>query len=129
MPEIHTVVGYVVVGVFTVGWVWGAGAAVWRKDPGPRFWQWLAVAQIVAGLQAIAGVVLLVMGRRPTDGLHIVYGFGPLLILLIAHGLAREVAKGGSGPSPLPSWAVFAFASFISFGLSLRALMTGLGSG
>ena len=56
MPEVHKYIGFAVVAIFTVGWVWGLVAAVARRDPGPRFWVWLTVAQIVAGIQAVVGV-------------------------------------------------------------------------
>jgi hypothetical protein len=129
MGQAHRIVGFGVVAVFTVGWVWAAAAAIVRRDPGPRFWTWLVVAQAVAGLQAVIGLVLLVMARPLPGSLHLVYGFGPLLILVIGHGLARELAKGKRGQPVVQAWVVFGFASFICFGLSLRALMTGLGIG
>jgi hypothetical protein len=129
MGQVHRIVGFGVVAVFTVGWVWAAAAAIARRDPGSRFWTWLVVAQAVAGLQAVIGLVLLLMGRPIPGTLHLVYGFGPLLILGIGHGLARELAKGKGGQPVVQAWVVFGFASFICFGLSLRALMTGLGIG
>ena len=128
MSSLHAAIGYAVVAVFAVGWVWAAGALVARRDPGGRFWSWLVVAQVVAGVQALVGVVLLLMGLRASTWLHLVYGFGPLAILLIGHGLAREVRRSGGG-FPIEPWGVFGLASFICFGLSLRALMTGLGLG
>ena len=78
---------------------------------------------MVAIVQALFGAILFLAGGRPTTWLHYVYGFGPLVIFGIAHVLARdEVFK-------VQPWAPFAMASFISFGLSLRALTTGLGLG
>jgi hypothetical protein len=129
VPEIHEYVGVAVVAVFAVGWLWGLGAAIARRDPGDRYWTWLSIAQIVAGLQALLGIVLLVMGRRPSTWLHYVYGFGPLVVLAVAHALARDLQKTKTGASPIAPWVVFAFAAFICFGLTLRALMTGLGTG
>jgi heme A synthase len=129
MGEVHRIVGFVVVAVFTVGWVWAGLAFLLRRDPGPLFWTWLVVAQAVAGLQALIGLLLLVTGRPVPDTLHLVYGFGPLVILLLGHLLARELGKGRGGEPAVQPWAVFGFASFICFGLSLRALMTGLGIG
>jgi hypothetical protein len=75
----------------------------------------------VALLQALIGVTLLIVGRRPLTWLPLVYGFGPILILSISHVMARERAFARR------PWAAFALGSFICFGLSLRALMTGLG--
>lgn len=129
MVALHRLVGFVVVAVFTVGWVWGLVAAIARRGPGERYWTWLTVEQVVAGLQALIGVVLLLMGRWPTTWLHLVYGFGPLLIFVIGHALAREVHRDGQQGPPIAPWVVFAAAAFISFGLSGRALMTGLGIG
>jgi hypothetical protein len=131
MSQVHEVVGFAVVGVFAVGWIWGLGVFLFRRGrgPGERFWTWLAVAQVTAGAQALIGIALLLLGRRPSTWLHYVYGFGPLLILAIAHGLAREGRKVRIDDQPLAPWVPFAFAAFICFGLTLRALMTGLGVG
>lgn len=130
MPEVHKYVGFAVVSVFAVGWIWGLGTWIARhKEPSARFWVWLTVAQVVAGVQAILGVILLVLGYRPEVWLHYVYGFGPLLILAFAHRMARQGQREDPDANPIPPWAWFAGAAFICFGLTLRALMTGLGVG
>jgi len=127
VSKVHEFVGFVVVGIFAVGWVWGLIAAIARRDPGDRYWTWLTVAQVVAGLQALLGVVLLLMGKRPSTWLHYVYGFGPFVVLAIAHLMARDLQKTKSGTPAIAPWIVFALAAFICFGLTLRGLMTGLG--
>lgn len=130
MPRFHEAVGFVVAAVFTVGWIWGGVALVMKRDPGERFWTWITVEQVFAGGQAAIGLILLVLGYRPDTSLHYVYGFGPLVILGIAHVMAREVAEGRTEKSRWTEpWVLFTAASFICFGLSLRALMTGLGVG
>ena len=130
MTSIHETVAFLVVAVFTVGWVWGVGALIVRKDPGERFWTWITVEQVVAAVQALIGIVLLLMGRRPSTWLHIVYGIGPLVILGIGHLMSREVSSGQAGGSQWTQpWVLFTGASFICFGLSMRALMTGSGIG
>lgn len=111
------------VGIFTIGWLFGLILWVWRRAAGDWFWRWLVAAQLIAIVQALIGVLLLIIGRRPLTWLHLVYGFGPIVIFAIAHLLAREEAFRAK------PWAPFALASFISFGLSLRALTTGLGIG
>jgi heme A synthase len=120
---IHEAVGFVVIGIFTIGWVFGLVLWVSRRAAGTWFWRWLTAAQVIAILQAVIGVILVISGKRPTTWLHYVYGFGPLVIFAIGHALARDVMFRSK------PWAPFAMASFISFGLSLRALMTGLGLG
>jgi hypothetical protein len=130
MLEVHKLVGFGVVGIFAVGWLWGLGAWILRRrDPGAGFWVWVTVAQVVAVLQALLGIILVLLGHRPDTWLHYVYGFGPLVVLGAAHVFAREGQKVKPGAEPFPAWPWFAGAAFICFGLTLRALMTGLGIG
>jgi hypothetical protein len=134
VSALHRVIGFAVVGVFALGWIWGLGARIARRDPGDGYWTWLTVAQVVSGLQAIVGTILLLLGRRlQAEGvlggtLHYVYGYLPLLLLVFAHVVARTGDARAIGiDRPVRPWVPFAWASFISFGLTLRALMTGLG--
>jgi hypothetical protein len=137
VSTVHEVVGFVVVGVFTIGWLWGLGAWISKRGPGEGYWVWLAVAQVVAGVQAVLGIALLLMGRRmATPGaalggvLHYVYGLLPLLLFVFAHIVARAGnAKLIGIDRPVRPWVPFAWVSFICFGLTSRALMTGLGIG
>jgi hypothetical protein len=136
----HRLLGFLVVGVFAVGWIWGLGAKLLRREPGPLYWRWVALEQASAGLQAIVGLSLLAIGGRVGGGLggllHYVYGLLPLLLFFVAHVVARSgdmsfVGIRGSGGEPIAirAWTPFAWASFICFGLASRALMTGLGLG
>ena len=134
MSAWHRVIGFAVVAIFALGWIWGLGAKIARREPGDGYWMWLAVAQVVAGLQALLGTVLLVLGRRLEAGgvlggtLHYVYGYLPLLLFVFAHVMARAGDARVIGiDRPLRTWVPFAWASFISFGLTFRALLTGLG--
>ncbi len=122
MPEIHRYVGFFVVGLFAIGWVWGFGARLFRRGPGEWFWRWLTAAQLTAGIQALVGITLFVMGRRQ-GWLHYAYGLFPIGTLVVAHAVARR-EEYRERP-----WMPFAWAAFFSFGLTLRALMTGLGIG
>lgn len=123
MSEFHELVGFLVVGLFAVGWVFGLVLLISRRSAGDWFWRWLTAAQVVAIVQALIGSIVFLAGGRPSTWLHYVYGFGPLAIFGIGHLLARDEAFRTR------PWAPFALASFISFGLSLRALTTGLGIG
>ena len=134
MSALHRVIGFAVVAIFALGWVWGLGARITRRDPGDAFWTWLTVAQVTAGAQAILGTILLLAGHRVEAAgalggtLHYIYGYLPLLLFVFAHVVAREGSARMIGiDRPIRSWVPFAWVSFISFGLTLRALMTGLG--
>jgi hypothetical protein len=82
--------------------------------------------------------VLLLTGHRVVAGtsvqntLHYVYGLLPLLLFVFAHIVARAGNASLVGFDPerrIASWVPFAWAAFICFGLTARALMTGLGIG
>jgi hypothetical protein len=131
---VHRIVGFGVVGVFAVGWIWGLVATMLRRSPGEAFWNWLTVAQVIAFVQAVLGTILLLTGHRVhAEGalggtLHYVYGYLPLLLFIVAHVIAREGNARLIGfDRPIQPWTPFAWTSFICFGLTLRALMTGLG--
>jgi hypothetical protein len=134
VSALHRVVGFAVVAVFALGWIWGLAAKLARRDPGDGYWTWLSVSQIVAGLQAVLGTILLLAGGRvDAEGalgglLHYVYGYLPLLLFAVGHVVARSGSARAIGiDRPVQPWVPFAWVSFISFGLTLRALMTGLG--
>jgi hypothetical protein len=121
VPRVHEFIGFIVVALFAVGWLWGLVIWIAKRRAGDWFWRWLAAVQVVAVVQALIGVLLLVLGYRPETWLHYVYGFGPLVLLAIAHAFAREE------PFRAQPWVPFAWAAFFCFGLALRALTTGLG--
>lgn len=121
MPAVHEYIGIFIVAAFGLMSVWGFGARLVKRDPGRWFWRFVAVIQVVVVVQILAGIVLLLLGHgRPL--LHYAYGVFPALALAAAHAYARR-------PEEQRPWMPFAWAAFFSFGLTLRALMTGLGIG
>jgi len=120
--EIHAFIGYVIVGGWFVVFAWG-GLAWWpfRREPNRSFWVLLGVLQGVLILQLAVGLTLWLSHPVPT-WLHPLYGaVFPAIILVIANVLARGMDLEKD------RYKVFAIASFFVFGLTLRALMTGLG--
>jgi hypothetical protein len=118
--------------------LWGLGAWIARRGPGDKFWWWLTAVQVALGIEVLFGGVLFVTGHRVVTGgslsrsLHYVYGGLPILLLAFAHAIAREGNAAIVGLNParrIAPWVPFAWAAFICFGLTLRALMTGLGVG
>jgi len=123
VPEVHEVIGFVVVGGFALLMLWGFGARVLKRDPGPWFWRLLAAVQVILGIQVLAGIVLLaIYGFHARPWLHYLYGsVFPITVLVITHVFARDLERDQHVP--------FAVAGLICFGLTARALMTGLGVG
>jgi len=120
--EVHAVIGFAVVAGWFAMFAWGLGAFVLKREPNPWFWRLLAVLQVLLTLQVIAGITLLALGKRADSLLHYLYGAAfPAIVLIVAHVLARGLDREED------TWKVFAVASFFVFGLTLRALTTGLG--
>ena len=82
----------------------------------------LTVLQVLLGVQLLAGLVLLAQGGRPAI-LHYLYGaVFPALVIGVCHVFTRGLEKP-------PYHVFFTIGSFFVFGLTARALMTGLGIG
>jgi hypothetical protein len=95
-----------------------AAAATRRASllPTTRAYLWLGFAAIT--VQALLGIVLLVGGQRPAQGLHFLYGPLAFLSLPVASGLSR------GGAVRREAWLLAAgFLAALLF--SLRALGTG----
>ena len=122
MRNAHAVIGFSIVGGFALLWLWGLATWMIRRGPGRPYWWLLAFLQVTLLVQLVAGIVLLARGGS-LGVLHYLYGVGfPVLVLVAAHWLAREAFQERP-------WAPFAVAGFFAFGLTLRALATGLGIG
>ena len=122
MQGFHRVGGFAIVAGWALLLVWGIGLFVRRRDAGRGYWGLLTVLQVLLGAQLLVGAWLLLQGgRQPL--LHYLYGaVFPALVLGVAHFLTRGLDRP-------PYHVFFTLGSFFVFGLTLRALMTGLGVG
>jgi hypothetical protein len=121
MAEVHKYIGWVIVSAFGVMFLWGLVSFIVKREPNQWWWRLLAVLQVILILQLAAGLTLLALGHE-RGLLH--YGYGalfPAIVLVGAHVIARGLDDEED------AWKVFAVASFFLFGLTLRALTTGLG--
>lgn len=121
---LHRFVGYSVPTGFAVLTLWALYSLVRNKEPAAFFWSLLAALQVVIGIQFIVGATLFLSGRRPASNgpnwLHYLYGaVFPALVLWYAHRRARK--------APAAPWLIFGVAAFVCFGLTFRALQSGLG--
>jgi hypothetical protein len=122
---VHRYVAYAVVAGWLLLALWALASFIRNKAPGGAYWNLLAGLQVLLGLQAVVGLFLFVIGQRPASAgpewLHYAYGaLFPIAVLVFAHRYARN--------NESVSWMVFGFAAFVIFGLTFRALQTGLGS-
>jgi len=120
VTSIHKVVGFAIVGGWGVLFLWGSVAFIRKREPNPWFWRLIGALQAILIVQLVLGLVLWASHPVPAF-LHPLYGaVFPAIVLAVAHVLARGMDDEHD------RWKVFAVASFFVFGLTLRALMTGL---
>jgi hypothetical protein len=86
MVTVHVVVGVsLLVLNLSAGLV---GAWCWyRVEPSTLFWKVLRAGQAAILLQVLLGALLLLLGHRPGDDLHILYGVLPLVVSFVAEQL------------------------------------------
>lgn len=95
-----------------------------NKEPGSWYWNLLGAVQVVVGVQVLVGAILFAIGGRPQSNgpswLHYVYGgLFPIGVLYFAHRHSRK----HQGVEVI----IFGVACLVAFGLTFRALQTGLG--
>jgi hypothetical protein len=122
--DIHRYIAYSIPTGFAVLMLWSIFILVRNREPAGGYWNLLAALQVVVGIQFIVGATLFLSGHRPDSNgpqwLHYVYGaFFPALVLGVAHNRARKTEGA--------PWLIFGIAAFLCFGLTFRALQTGLG--
>jgi hypothetical protein len=121
VDAIHKFIGFAIVGLAAILPLWGLVALIVKREPNRWFWRIVAALQVAIVVQLIAGVVLLAIGRSLPSILHFLYGVVfPAIVLVVAHVIGRGLAEEED------TWKVFAVAGFFLFGLTLRALTTGL---
>ena len=122
MARFHELEGFVIVAGWGVLLLFGVALFITRRDAGRVYWGLLTVLQVLLVVQLLAGIVLLIAGgRQPL--LHYLYGaVFPALVLGVCHVFTRGLEKP-------PYHMFFTIGSFFVFGLTARALMTGLGIG
>ena len=113
MARFHTVEGFAIVAGWGVLFLFGIGLFITKRDAGRLYWGLLTVLQ---------GLVLLFSGGRPPL-LHDFYGaVFPAQVLGVCHVFTRGLEKP-------PYHLFFTIGAFFVFGLTARALLTGLGIG
>jgi hypothetical protein len=122
MASFHRIIGFAIVGGWGLLFLFGVGLFLTKRDANRLYWGLLAVLQGLLGLQLLAGLVLLLTGGgQPL--LHYLYGaVFPAVVLGVCHLFTRGLEKP-------PYHLFFTIGSFFVFGLTARALMTGLGIG
>lgn len=111
-----------------VGTIW-AGYVASRLRGRGRLGTFASLATTAIALQAVFGIVLAIVGARPQDGLHFVFGPLTLLALPGARWLAAGRGTGARLTSPRAQAVAVTTGWALTLALGLRAVGTGGGVG
>jgi heme A synthase len=140
MVGVHIAVGFALIALNLAAGVVG-GLSWWRDRPSIRFWYLLRAAQVTVFLQALLGGLLVVTNHEPSEDLHYVYGFAPLVVSFIAEGARAGAAQRELGETDFESlpaaeqeaiglaivrreMGIMAVSCGVIFFLALRAALT-----
>lgn len=102
---------------FAIG-AWSAWNFFRGRELGSNYWGALVIGEILILVQDLIGVLMLLIGARPEDWLHLLYG---VLVALTWPGVYIYTGARKSNREA----GVYAIVSFFMFGLLIRAVMTG----
>ena len=115
--QVHSLFAWALVLYWAAIGLWGLFLAIRRTGMTPSYGGALAIGVMLGVGQAFLGLVLLVIGGRPRDDLHFLYG----LSIIVALPLAQQLIANRALSRPL----VFGLAALFTMGLGLRAITTG----
>lgn len=115
------VVLWIHIGAAIVGFILSGIVAAWvlrqpaSMDPSRRFWIWQRVTQWVTVVLGAAGAGAYLLGRRPSDPLHLLYGALAILAILLlgAFGPGRDPRELLAGWEVNPKWILFGLNLFL----------------
>jgi heme A synthase len=125
ISNLHFFNMFLVLASGTISGIWGLILFFTKKTFNRPWRTTLIITAIVAALQALLGIILVLLGQRPGTGtglyyLHYVYG----AIVVLAIPVAVTYATGNKNQRR--DILIYSIASLILVAAALRALTTGL---
>lgn len=118
LTDLHCRVGLAVIFfAFALG-AWGVIAFLRGMGVSGSFFGALLIGEILIIAQAVIGVALIVVGRFPADGLHLLYG----VVLPLSWVAVYVYTRGAQTQREM---IIYAIMSFFVMGLGIRGIMTG----
>ena len=124
VSTLHVVNMILVLAAGTISGVWGLILFFTKRAMNKPWRISLMVTAIVGLLQALLGIVLVLLGQKPPGGslyyLHYVYGGIVALVIPVA------ITYATGGKNPRWDMLIFSIAALVLVAAALRALTTGL---
>lgn len=118
LADVHCRVGLAVIFFALALGVWGVVAFLRGLGVTSSYFGALVIGEILIILQGVIGVVLLVTGHAPLDGLHFLYG----IVIPLAWAAVYVYTRGAQTKREM---LIYAVMSFFVMGLGVRGIMTG----
>lgn len=117
LTDVHCRVGLAVIFFsFALG-IWGTLAFLRGLGVTGSYFGAVIIGEILILAQAVLGVILLLTGHFPMDGLHLLYG----VVTPIAWAAVYVYTRGGQTKREM---IIYALMSFFVMGLAIRGVMT-----
>jgi hypothetical protein len=114
METIHRILGYLAVAAVAVGIAWSLGATRSAALGGRRFTRFQALVVALFVVASVAGVVLLISGGQPREGLHFVYAAIAIAALPLARSFVPATDRR-AGIAPIAAFVVLGFVLYRLF--------------
>lgn len=116
MTALHGQIAMALVLYYVLVGLWGLGLGLAGRPVDSSYRGALYLAIAVAAVQVVTGVALLLVGLRPRDDLHPLYGLSLLVTLPVAH---QYLARRWRPP------LAYGLACLFMAGLAVRGITTG----
>ena len=124
ISNLHFLNVFLVLASGAISGIWGLILFFMKKSINRPWRIALIVTAIVAALQALLGIILVLLGQKPGSGtglyyLHYVYGG------IVALAIPVAITYATNGKKPRRDVLIFSLAALVLFAAGFRAWMTG----
>lgn len=118
LDEIHRLLAYVAVVIIAAGIGWSLLLVFVGRAGGSAFERFQAAAVSVFLVGAVSGLILLVTGARPVEGLHLLYAIVAIALIPLARSFIGRASARAAG-------ALLVAAFIVLGGIVYRLFTTG----
>lgn len=115
MDAIHGLLAYSSAAAVTAGIAWAAVLVATGRAGGTRFERAQATIVSIFVITAASGVLILLAGARPAEGLHLLYAVVALAIVPLARSYVRSMSSRGAAVLLLVALLVLAAVTYRLF--------------
>jgi len=112
---IHRFLAYAAAAAAVLGIVWSCVVVVRGRPQAPTFERFQAAVVSVIIVGAASGVLLLLTGARPAEGLHLLYAAVAVIVIPLAHSFLAQTSDRRTALVLLVAFAVLGAVTYRLF--------------